>query len=203
MPPSPRSRITLLSLFAVATSFLADPMSSGAGAAPPAIVERGRDAEWVASYAWRGGVQHVFGEPEKGAAGELLLPGGATFEFVFGCREDAMSGKGYWRFRVGATRAGSGITAAGGKADDEAVKRIFGSPGSLVLLDAGGRETHRLALQPTDDGLETVALWDEVMQAMLNASAIRAESAGFLLETGASGLKSALKAHREIRCKPW
>lgn len=187
----------------VVASLVGDVLRSSAAPAPPGIVERGRDAGWVKSHAWSGGVRHVFAEPENGAAGTLSLPRGVAFEFVFGCRADAISGKSYWRFRVGATPVGSGITAASEKAYSKAVKWFFGSQGLLVLLDASGRETNRLPMQPTDGGLETVALWDEVARAMLEASVIRVQGTVFLLESGTAGLKSSLEAHKAIKCKPW
>lgn len=187
----PRLAIVLVTLFG--------PFLSGAIAAPPAIVERDSRREWIESNAWGGGVRYVFGEPEKGATVSLQIPGGAAFEFVFGC-QDSNPATSYWRFRVGATPAGSGVTEASEIAYDKALKRLFGVPGTMVLLDDRNRETRRIALSPRNDGLETGALREDEVQAVLNASAIRAEGPGFLLETGTFQLGATLQKQRKLRC---
>lgn len=178
---------------------LVGPLLSGAVAAPPAIVERDSRSEWIESYAWGGGARYVFGEPAKGVSAALQIPGGAAFEFVFGCH-DSNPATSYWRFRVGATPAGSGVTEASEIAYDKALKRLFGVPGAMVLLDDRNRETRRIALTPRIDGLETGALREDEVQAVLNASAIRAEGPGFLLETGTVLLRVTLEKQRKLRC---
>ncbi|MBV5262476.1 hypothetical protein [Pinisolibacter aquiterrae] len=201
MPLSTTRRLALLPFLVIAAIVSVDPMVGAAAPSPPALVEHGETADWSESHAWGGGVRHVFAEPGTAGAGDLSLPGGAAIEFVFGCRADAVSGKGYWRFRVGATPPGTGITAVEEKAYGKAVNRLFGGAASLVVVDASGREADRLALQPVDGGLETVGLWDEVIAAMFDASAIRVESSRFVLETGSRDMKATLDGHPRIRCK--
>lgn len=201
MPFSSTRCLLLSSFLAVATVVPVDPTIGVAASFPPAIVEHGETADWSESHAWGGGVRHVFSEPGNTVAGDLSLPGGAAIEFVLGCRADAVSGKGYWRFRIGATPPGTGVTTADEQAYGKAVKRLFGTPASLVVVDAAGRETDRLDLRPVDGGLETVGLWDEVMAAMFDASAIRVESSRFVLETGSRDMKATLDGHPRIRCK--
>lgn len=194
-------RLALLPFLAIAAAVPAGPIVAAAASSPPALVEHGETADWSESHAWGGGVRHVFAEPGNAGAGDLSLPGGAAIEFVFGCRADAVSGKGYWRFRVGATPPGTGITAAEEQAYGRALKRLFGTRASLVVVDAEGRKTDVLDLQPIDGGLETVGLWDEVMASMFGASAIRVESSRFVLETGSRDMKATLDGHPRIRCK--
>jgi len=194
-------RLALLPFLVIAAAVPAGPIVAVAASSPPAIVEHGETADWSESHAWGGGVRHVFAEPGTAGADDLSLPGGAAIEFVFGCRADAVSGKGYWRFRVGATPPGTGITATEEKAYGKALKRLFGARASLVVVDAEGRKTDVLDLQPVDGGLETVAIWDEVMAAMFDASAIRVESSRFVLETGSRDMKATLDGHPRIRCK--
>ncbi len=201
MPLSSTKRLAPMFVLVIANVVPVDPTASTAASFPPSLVEHGATADWSESHAWGGGVRHVFSDPGRAGAGDLSLPGGAAIEFVFGCRADASSGKGYWRFRVGATPPGTGITAAQEKAYATAVKRLFGTPASLVVVDGEGRETDRLDLQPVDDGLETVGLWDEVIAGMFDASAIRIEGARFVLETGSRAMKATLDAHPRIRCK--
>ena len=201
MPLSTTRRLLLSSFFAMATLVPAIPAIGEAASLPPAIVEHGETADWSESHAWGGGTRHVFAEPGSAVGDGLSLPGGAAIEFVLGCRADAVSGKGYWRFRVGATPPGSGIPAADEKAYGRALNRLFGTRASLVLVDAGGRQTDVLDLRPVDGGLETVALWDEVMAAMFDASAIRVVSSRYVLETGSRGMKATLDGHPHIRCK--
>lgn len=201
MPLSTTRRLALLSFLVIAAAVPVGPIVATAAASPPALVEHGETADWSESHAWGGGVRHVFAELGTAGAGDLSLPGGAAIEFVFGCRADALSGKGYWRFRVGATPPGTGITAAEEKAYGKAVNRLFGTAASLVVVDASGRATDRLALEPVDGGLETVGLWDEVIAAMFGASAIRVESSRFVLETGSRDMKATLDGHPRIRCK--
>ena len=201
MPLSKTRRLLLSSFLAVTTVVPVDPTIGVATSFPPAIVEHGRTSDWSESHAWGGGVRHVFADPGSAVGGDLSLPGGAAIEFVFGCRADAVSGKGYWRFRVGATPPGTGITTAGEKAYGKALKALFGTGASLVLVDAEGRQTDRFDLRPVDGGLETVALWDEAMAALFDATAIRVESARYVLETGSRELKATLDGHPHIRCK--
>ena len=201
MPLFTTRHLALLPFLMIAAVVPMDPIVAVAASPPPTIVEHGETADWSESHAWSGGVRHVFAEPGKAGADALTLPGGAAIEFVFGCRADAVSGKGYWRFRVGATPPGTGITAAEEKAYGKAVNRLFGKAASFVVVDASGRETDRLALEPVDGGLETIGLWDEEIAAMFGASAIRVESSRFVLETGSRDMKATLDGHPRIRCK--
>lgn len=201
MPLSTTRRLLPLSVLAMATLVPVSPTIGDAAFIPPTIVEHAETSDWSESHAWGGGARHVFADPGSAVGRDLALPGGAAIEFVVGCRSDAASGKGYWRFRVGATPPGSGVTAADEKAYAEALKQLFGTRASLVLVDAGGQRTDVLELRPVDGGLETVALWDEVKAAMFNASAIRVESSRFVLETGSREMEATLDGHPHIRCK--
>ncbi len=70
----------------------------------------------------------------------------------------------------------------------------------LVLLGEADKEIKRIALAPSDDALETAALTQDDVQAILNASVIRAKTPRIFFESGTSALKAMIDGNPKLPC---
>ncbi|BBU63825.1 hypothetical protein MSC49_37600 (plasmid) [Methylosinus sp. C49] len=158
------------------------------------VVDRDPRATWIEAYDWGGGARFAFDleqSQEAGAPSLNFLAGGAP-EFAFGCADPDPT-KSYWRFRVGATPPGSGVTSRDEIAHERGMKYYFGAPGTLILLDEADKEMMRVPLAPQNGALETAALTRGDVQAILAASAIRAETSRIYFESTTSALKETIE----------
>ncbi|OAI28449.1 hypothetical protein A1351_11705 [Methylosinus sp. R-45379] len=101
---------------------------------------------------------------------------------------------------MGITPPGSGITSKDEIAYEKGIKYYFGAPGMLVLLGEADKEIKRIALAPSDDALETAALTQDDVQAILNASVIRAKTPRIFFESGTSALKAMIDGNPKLPC---
>ncbi|MBL1257835.1 hypothetical protein JJT62_13445 [Methylocystis sp. Sn-Cys] len=185
----------------VALQMLASLPAIAASPAPLRAVDRDPRANWIEAFDWGGGARFVFDlkqSKEAGAPSLNFLAGGAP-EFAFGCADQDPT-KSYWRFRVGATPPGSGITSRDEIAHERGMKYYFGAPGMLVLLDEADKEIKRTPLTPRNGALETAALRQDDVRAILNASAIRAETPRIYFESGTSALKATIDRNAKLPC---
>lgn len=185
----------------VAIQMLASLPAVAASPAPLKVVDRDPRANWIEAHSWGGGVRFVFELEQSSAAGSpasSFLAGGAP-EFTLGCANPDPA-KSYWRFRVGSTPPGSGITSRDEIAHEKGMAHYFGAPGTLVLFDEMDKEMKRFPLLPKNGALETERLEREDVQSFLNASAIRAETPRILFESGTVMLKGALDKMSKLPC---
>ncbi|WP_434520179.1 hypothetical protein [Methylosinus sporium] len=173
---------------------------------------------WIEDRSWGGGARFVLNLKQSLAADaahrdflagtefetkvrapSLKFLAGGDPEFTFGC-VDRDPAKSYWRFRVGITPPGSGITSKDEIAYEKGIKYYFGAPGMLVLLGEADKEIKRIALAPSDDALETAALTQDDVEAILNASVIRAKTPRIFFESGTSALKAMIDGNPKLPC---
>lgn len=172
-----------------------------ASPAPLRAVDRDPRATWFEAYDWGGGARFMFDlkqSKEAGAPSLYFLAGGAL-TFTFGCAEPEPA-KSYWRFRVGASEPGSGITAKEEIVHEKGMKYYFGASGTLVLMGEMDKEIKRIPLAPRNGALETAALTHDDVQAILNASAIRAETPRIYFESGTPALKATIEGNANLPC---
>jgi hypothetical protein len=151
------------------------------------VVDRDPRATWIEAYDWGGGARFVFElqqSREAGAPSLNFLAGGAP-EFAFGCADQDPT-KSYWRFRVGATPPGSGVTSRDEIAHERGMKYYFGAPGTVILFDEMDKELERFPLVVTSWGtLETGRLTREEVKSFTDASQIRVETPRVIFDTRA------------------
>ncbi len=183
-----------------------------------AVDRDSRTNYWIEDRSWGGGARFVLNLKEslKADAAHRDLFAGTEFEtnerppslkflaggdpeFTFGCA-DRDPAKSYWRFRVGVTPPGSGIPSKDEIAYEKGVKYYFGAPGMLVLLGEADKQTRRIPLAPSDDALETGALTQDDVRAILNASVIRAKTPRIFFESGTSALKATIDGNAKLPC---
>ncbi|MBG0808370.1 hypothetical protein IY145_03145 [Methylosinus sp. H3A] len=199
-PSMPIGANSLLATMVALQMLVALP-AMAASPAPLRAVDRNPRANWIEAFDWGGGARFVFDlkqSQEAGAPSLNFLAGGAP-EFSFGCADQDPT-KSYWRFRVGATPPGSGITSRDEIAHEKGMKYYFGAPGMLVLLDEVDKEIRRTLLTPRNGALETAALTQDDVQAILNASAIRAETPRIFFESATSALKATIDGNSKLPC---
>lgn len=185
----------------VALQMLVALPAMAASPAPLRAVVRDPRANWFEAYDWGGGARFVFDlkqSKEAGAPSLDFLAGGAPI-FTFGCAEPEPA-KSYWRLRVGASEPGSGITGKAEIVHEKGMKYYFGASGTLVLLGEMDKEIKRIPLAPRNGALETAALTHDDVEAILNASAIRAETPRIYFESGTSALKATIDGNAQLPC---
>ncbi|WP_330084967.1 hypothetical protein [Methylocystis iwaonis] len=203
----------------VAVVALASLPALAASTGPFRAVDRDSPSSyWIEDRSWGGGARFVFDLKQSLAADAAhrdflagtefatnvrppslkFLAGGGP-EFTFGCT-DRDPAKSYWRFRVGVTPPGSGITSRDEIAYEKGIKYYFGAPGTLILLGEADKEIRRIPLAPSNDALETAALTQDDVQAILNAPVIRAKTPRIFFESGTSALKATIGGNAKLPC---
>lgn len=190
-------RLAIAAVLPMKTSFPAVATSS----TPIKVVDRGSRSEWMEASGWGGGVAFVFGLKHgiaKDAPSLHFLAGGAP-EFTFGCTSRDES-KSHWRFRVGATPPGQGISGEDEMAHEQGMAHYFGAAGMLILFDEMDKEMRRFPLLPKYGALETDRLTPDDVQSFRDASAIRAETPRLIFESGTINLHGALNKMPKLPC---